>query len=225
MSLEPLVYVVDDDEHVRNALRLLIHTANLNVETYACAEDFLAHARTDRPACLVLDLNMPSMNGLDLQARLAAKGAELPIIMLTGHGNVPSAVRAMQGGAVDFLQKPVKGDVLLERIQQAIERAIDQHRGARERADLAEQFARLTPREREVMELIVAGKANKLVATELDISERTAELHRSRVMRKMKAGSLAELMSLVLSVDRNGKRVEDDQERLEGTTPLGLASK
>lgn len=199
MLPEPLVYVVDDDDEVRDALRTLVHSADLNVETYASAEAFLEHVRPKRPGCLILDLNMPGLSGLDLQRQLSANQIELPIIMLTGEGTVPAAVEALQGGAVDFIEKPADPPTLLQRIQQAIERDVARLRECEQRATVANRLDTLTPREREVMDLIVTGSANKVIAIDLGISERTVELHRSRVMKKLGARSVAELIRAVLS--------------------------
>jgi len=197
MPSEPTVFIVDDDEAVRQSLRLLVVSAGLPAEAYPSAQAFLEAYDTERPGCLILDIRMPGISGLDLQERMAARGMSLPVVVLTGHGDVPSAVQALKGGAVDYLEKPFDADVLLERVRQAVERDADARVAARRRAALAERIERLTPREREVMELVVAGKANKVVAIELDISERTVELHRGRIMRKMKARSLPELMQMV----------------------------
>jgi two-component system response regulator FixJ len=199
MLAEPLVYVVDDDEDVRRALRALVHSADLNVETYASAEAFLENHRPERPGCLVLDLHMPGLSGLELQQRLTDNRIALPIIMLTGEGSVPAAVAALQGGAVDFMEKPAAPAELLKRIHQAIERDISRRKVLEERSGASQRLTALTAREREVMELVMTGSANKVIAIDLHISERTVELHRSRVMKKLGVRSVAELIHAVLS--------------------------
>lgn len=196
------VFVVDDDEDVRDSLNLLLRSVGLASETYASAAAFLADFESDRPGCLLLDVRMPGMSGLDLQQRLADRGAILPIIFITGHGDVPVAVRAMRSGAIDFLQKPFDDQMLLDRIHQAL--ALDaRHRqelGARE--TILERLNTLTPREREVMDLVVDGLANKNVASRLDVSPRTVEIHRSRVMEKMQATSLPHLVKMAVLVNQ-----------------------
>lgn len=196
---EPTVFIVDDDEAVRGGLALVIRAAGLAVECYASAVEFLERCGPECRGCLVLDLRMPGLDGLGLQEQLAARGVTLPIIFLTGHGDVPAAVRALQGGAMDFIQKPIRGEVLLERIREGLARDARRREEAARRAEVNERLAALTPREREVMRRIVAGQANKVVAAELRISERTVELHRSRIMRKTGARSVAELVRLALS--------------------------
>lgn len=194
---ESTVFVVDDDEAVRGGLRVLLQSVGLGVETYASAQEFLAAYSPDQPGCLVLDIRMPGMGGLDLQQELARRGIELPIIFLTGHADVPAAVRALKAGAMDFMEKPFNGQALLDLIQQAIRRDVGaRHKSAAE-SDAARRVAALTAREREVVELMVAGNANKVIAGDLSISERTVEFHRSRIMKKMHARSLAELISIM----------------------------
>lgn len=208
MAAEPTVFVVDDDAAVRESLAMLLESAGLRVESYVSAREFLAEGDLSRPGCLILDIRMPGLSGLDLQDVLVERGVQLPVIMLTGHGDVPAAVRAMRGGAVDFLEKPFDSEVLLERIRQAFERDAELRRDSATQAALAERLSQLTQREREIMELIVAGNANKVIALDLDISERTVELHRARIMRKMGARSLAELMRMVLSPETGGGSAE-----------------
>ena len=198
MSDAGTVFVVDDDQAVRDSLALLVQSVGLDVETYASAGEFLDAFEADRPGCLVTDIRMPGMSGLELQEKLTEDGALIPVIVLTGHGDVPAAVRALKGGAVDFVEKPFNPQALLDLVQQAIARDADIRAQAAREAELAERRALLTPREQEVMELVVAGKANKVIAIDLDISERTVELHRGRIMKKMRVRSLAELMRLVL---------------------------
>ena len=193
---QAVVFVVDDDESVREAVESLIRSAGLQVETFASAQEFLLHPRTGAPSCLVLDLRLPDLSGLDLQKRLAEINSEIPIIFVTGHGDVPTSVRAMKAGAVEFLTKPFVEEDLLDSIQQAIKhsRAISLQKAETER--LNDLYASLTPREREVMERVVSGLLNKQIAAELRTSEITIKVHRGQVMRKMKASSLADLVRM-----------------------------
>jgi RNA polymerase sigma factor (sigma-70 family) len=199
METDPTVFVVDDDPAMRQSLRWLIESVNVAVETYATAQDFLAAYDPNRPGCLVLDVRMPGMGGLDLQAELARREIEVPVIIITGYAEVPTAVRALKSGALDFIEKPFSDQLLLDRIQQAI--ASDRQARVRrhERAALAARVAQLTPREREVMQLVVAGSSNREIAAELGLSVKTVEVHRARVMEKMKVDSLADLVRIVLS--------------------------
>ena len=190
------VFVVDDDEAMRDALVQLLETAGLRAESYADGATFLAACGQDRSGCGLLDVAMPGMSGLEVQAELTKRGLAMPIIFLTGHGDIPMAVRAMQGGAVDFLEKPIPGATLLERVQRALK--LDQERRevqGRTQA-IQQQHDRLTPREREVMTLAVAGLTSKEIAQQLAISPRTVEVHRTHVMHKMGAANLAELVNL-----------------------------
>jgi FixJ family two-component response regulator len=191
---QAIVFVVDDDASVREALARLIRSAGLRVEAFASAEEFLKRPRSDAPGCLLLDVRLPDLSGLDVQRRMADANNELPIVFITGHGDIPTTVRAMKAGAVEFLTKPlVEGDVL-----ESIRHAIARDRAARDRqaeeAALRARYASLTPREGQVMEWVVAGLLNKQIAGELSISEETVKVHRGQVMRKMKAGSLADLV-------------------------------
>lgn len=204
MTASSTVFVVDDDKAVRDSLALLVDSVGLQVETFASAQDFLDTYHPDRRGCLITDLRMPGMSGLELQEKLSAEDVRIPVIVLTGHGDVPAAVRALKGGAVDFVEKPFNPQALLDLIQQAIARDTEIHELAAQEAQVAERVALLTPREHEVMDLVVAGKANKVIAIELAISERTVELHRGRIMKKMQARSLAELMRMVLPQGHGG---------------------
>ncbi len=197
MTTQPTVFIVDDDKRVRTALTRLMESVGWRVRAYAGARTFLAEYDPTWPGCLVLDVRMPEMSGLELQERLTAESEfQIPIIFITGHGDVPMSVRAMRAGAVDFLQKPFTDEVLIRAIRQALQRdEINRRQGVlRNRA--LERVARLTPREREVLEHVVAGKANKVIAIDLGASEKTIKIHRSRVMAKMEANSLPELVVL-----------------------------
>jgi len=196
MSTTPLIHVVDDDESLRTAVLRLLSAAGFEACGYASTGDFLLHPLPERPGCLLLDVRMPGPSGLDLQAALKRQGIMLPVIFLTGHADVSSSVRAMKAGAVDFLTKPVKRDILLDALRRAL--AIDAlQRVARDEADrLRARFASLTPREREVFDLIIAGRLNKQIADELRIAERTVKLQRAQVMAKLGASTAAELGGL-----------------------------
>jgi FixJ family two-component response regulator len=192
----PIVFVVDDDVSVRESLELLIRCEAWQPETFASAQEFLTRPRAVVPSCLVLDVSLPGLNGLDLQKRVAAERTDMPIIFITGHGDVPMTVQAMKAGAVEFLTKPFSDDVLLSAIRQALERsrvALGQQAGMR---TLRDCYASLTHRERQVMALVVSGLLNKQVGGELGISEITVKAHRGKVMQKMKADSLADLVKM-----------------------------
>jgi FixJ family two-component response regulator len=196
----PVVFVVDDDVSVRESLELLILSAGWQPETFASAEEFLERERIDGPSCLVLDVTLPNLNGLDLQKRIIDR-ADMPIIFITGYGDVPSTVQAMKAGAVEFLTKPFGDDVLQNAVSQAIERsraALAHEADLRARRDC---YASLTPRERETMALVVSGLLNKQIALELGISEITVKAHRGQVMRKMRVQSLAELVRVAAALD------------------------
>ena len=194
-EVTPIVFVVDDDISVRESLELLIASAGWRPETFASASDFLARPRVSVPCCLVLDVTLPGLNGLELQQQLAER-TDVPIIFITGHGDVPMSVRAMKAGAVEFLTKPLSDDVLLTAIASAIDRSRATLRLDAETRALRTCYESLTPREREVMTLVVAGLLNKQVGGELGISEITVKAHRGQVMRKMKAESLPDLVTM-----------------------------
>ena len=193
---EAVVFVIDDDESMREALRSLIKSVGLHVETFASAQEFLRSARPDVPACLILDVRMPGLSGLDLQRELSAAQIHIPIIFITGHGDIPMSVRAMKAGAVEFLTKPFRDQDLLDAIQQALERDRAFRSQQAEHADLQQRYHMLTPRETEVFGLVVKGLLNKQIAWQLEISEVTVKLHRRAVMEKMQAESLADLVRM-----------------------------
>lgn len=196
----PVVFVVEDDASVRQALESLISSSGWRAETFASGIDFLASPRPLSPSCLVLDVMLPLLNGLELQDRLRAERPELPIVFVTGYGDVPTTVLAMKRGAVDFLTKPFRDHELLEAIRRAVEKSRAMIRDRVETSALLRRYASLSHREREVMALVVAGRLNKQTASELRISEVTVKAHRGRVMRKMKASSLAHLVSMAARV-------------------------
>lgn len=202
--IEPTVFIVDDDEAVRNAIALLMRSVGLPSESFASAPEFLAAWDPERPGCLVLDIRMGGMSGIDVQKELAARRAILPIIFVTGHGDVAMAVRAMQDGAVDFVEKPFRDQGLLDRIHRAIRLDGENRRTLEERESIRDRLGALTPREREIMRRVVHGEPNKAIAFDLGISERTVEVHRSRVMEKMKATSLPHLVRMALTAENDG---------------------
>ena len=197
------VYVVDDDESVRDAIGMLLDSVDLNYQTFASANDFLAFYEEDFGGCLVLDIRMPGISGLDLQELLQNRGCHIPIIFITGHGDIPMAVEAMRKGAIDFIRKPFRDQELLDRISDAL-RKNDSERNHQQLLDEATfLISKLTPRELEVFERVCTGQANKVMAIELEISERTIEIHRSQVMQKTKARSLAELVRLKILLENS----------------------
>jgi FixJ family two-component response regulator len=195
-SAVPIVFIVDDDVSVRESLELLVRDENWKPETFASAKEFLAHPRKHVPSCLVLDLSLPGLNGLELQKQLAIEHIEIPIIFMTGYGDIPQSVQAMKAGALEFLTKPLNNDALVRAIRNALQRSSSSLAQNAEMQELRDRYASLTSRERQVMELVVSGLLNKQVGGELGISEITVKAHRGQVMQKMKANSLADLVRM-----------------------------
>lgn len=201
MSLQRQVFVVDDEPDVRTALARLLKVEGLQVRTFGSAAEFLACLSDTERGCLVLDVSMPEFDGLELQRRLAQSAAKLPIIFLTGHGDIPMSVQAMKAGAMDFLTKPVKRAELMRALQAAFDHAEAQHAIERQTAELRVRLARLTPREREVLEHVISGRLNKVIASRLGTTERTIKAHRGRVMEKLGVNSVAELVRMAQRLD------------------------
>jgi two-component system response regulator FixJ len=197
----PVVFIVDDDEAVRNSLRLLLKSVGLTASALSTGRQFLDTYKPAQPGCLVLDVRMPGMSGLELQERLNHQGAVIPVIFITGHGDIPMAVEAMQAGAFDFLQKPFRDQQLIDCIQRALAKDRASRAELNERSAIRERLESLTPREREILTLVTSGKPNKSMAAELGVSQRTVEIHRARVMEKMAATSLAQLVRMVMDLD------------------------
>lgn len=197
----PTVFVVDDDESVRGSLRFLLRSVGLESHAFGSAPEFLAAYDPAQPGCLVLDVRMPGMSGLELQQELNVRGATIPVVFITGHGDVPMAVEAMQHGAHDFLQKPFRDEELIERVQRALARDAKTRAGLKAHESIRERLDSLTPRERQVLALMARGKPNKIMAYELGVSQRTVEIHRARVMEKSGASSVAELVRMVMDVE------------------------
>ena len=196
----PIVYVIDDDDGMRKALSLLLSTVGHKTLAFASPGDFLAQFDPDTHGCLVLDIRMPGMSGLELQQHLNRTGSMLPVIFITGHGDVPMAVQAMKEGAFEFIQKPFRDQDLLDRINHALQQDAESRSNLARRADVVRRMETLTPRERQVMDMVVDGSANKVIAIDLSLSERTVEIHRAKVMEKMGARSVAHLVKLQLSL-------------------------
>jgi FixJ family two-component response regulator len=193
---EPVVFVVDDDISVREALKNLLRSVGFNVETFGAAQEFFSHKRSSAPACLILDVRLPGLSGLDLQRQLSEGNFDLPIIFITAHGDIPMSVRAMKAGAVESLPKPFRDQDLLDAVRQAIDRDREARKNRTEMAELRERYESLTGREREVMGFVVQGLINKQIGAEIGISEPTVKLHRGRLIQKMRAESLAELIRM-----------------------------
>jgi FixJ family two-component response regulator len=200
----PIVFVVDDDEAVRNSLRLLLKSIGLSAVALPTAQEFLSKYDPQQPGCVILDVRMPGMSGLELQEQLNVRGAILPVIFITGHGDIPMAVEAMQQGAFDFLQKPFRDQDLIDRIQRALAKDQANRLELQGRSHARERLEALTPREREVLNLVTSGKPNKIMAADLGVSQRTVEIHRARVMEKMHASSLAHLVRMVMDLNETG---------------------
>ena len=194
------VYIVDDDDGMRKALSILLGTVGYQTASFSRARDFLASHKPEDAGCLVLDVRMPEMSGLELQQHLNRLGSMLPVIFITGHGDVPMAVQAMKEGAFEFIQKPFRDQDLLDRINHALQQDAENRKNVAHRADVVKRLESLTPREREVMQLVVNGEANKVIAIDLGLSERTVEIHRAKVMEKMGAKTVAHLVKMHLTI-------------------------
>lgn len=201
MTKQPIVFVVDDDQAMRNSLKWLIESVGMKVETYVSADEFIRNYYPGRAGCLLLDVRMPGMSGLELQEHFVKHQINIPIIIITGHGDVPMAVRALKSGAVDFIEKPFNDELLLESIRNALNLDVEQRAVQAERAEIATRLANLTPREHEVMEMVTDGRSNKEIAQTLGVSSKTVEAHRSRVMEKMLADSLADLVKMAVAAN------------------------
>jgi two-component system response regulator FixJ len=199
-SASPTVYVVDDDDGMRRALDALLSTVGFDTAVYSRPTEFLSNFKIDSPGCLVLDIRMPDMSGLELQQQLNRMGSMLPIIFITGHGDVPMAVQAMKEGAFEFIQKPFRDQDLLDRVNHALKQDAENRSTVARRAEVLHRLECLTPRERQVMDMIVEGAANKVIAIDLDLSERTVDIHRAKVMEKMGARSVAHLVKLHMAL-------------------------
>jgi FixJ family two-component response regulator len=199
-SIPPAVYVVDDNDGMRRALDMLLSTVGYKTAAFSSPKDFLAQFDTDAPGCLVLDIRMPEMSGMELQQQLNRMGAMIPVVFITGHGDVPMAVQALKEGAFEFVQKPFRDQDLLDRINQALQRDAENRSRLAHLGEVRQLLASLTPRERQVNDMVVAGNANKVIAIDLGLSERTIEIHRAKVMDKMGARSVAHLVKLHMSL-------------------------
>jgi len=198
---DPLVFVVDDDDAVRESISWLISSVDLKVLAYSSASDFLAQCRPGQAGCLITDIRMPEISGLELQDELNRRGCDIPVIVITGHGDVQTAVRAMKAGAFDFIEKPFNDQLLLDLVNRAVASSVESLREQIEQAEVKTRIESLTPREKQVLDLISTGDSNKNVAHGLNISEKTVEAHRARVMSKMQANSLAALVKMVISLE------------------------
>jgi two-component system response regulator FixJ len=201
MKPDATIFVIDDDDAVRRGLSALLGAKGYAVETFPTAEAFLARPLPEPPGCILVDIRMPGMSGLELQAELKRRGVRLPVIVVTGHGDVAMAVTALKAGAVDFIEKPFDADAIMTAIGEGLRQATAAHAKAEDRAAIAERVASLTPREREVMNLVVAGQPNKVIAFRLKIAVRTVEIHRARVMEKTGARNLSELVRMAIRIE------------------------
>src|SRR5271163_3357774 len=204
-SPAPVVFVVDDDDGMRRALDMLLSTVGYKTTVFSRPGEFLANLKPDTPGCLVLDIRMPEMSGLEVQQQLNRMGSMLPVIFVTGHGDIPMAVQAMKEGAFEFIQKPFRDQDLLDRINHALKQDAENRSTVARRAEVHHRLETLTPRERQVMEMVVDGAANKVIAIDLNLSERTVEIHRAKVMEKMGARSVAHLVKLQLTLTDNAQ--------------------
>jgi two-component system response regulator FixJ len=204
MSKPPTVFVVDDDQAMRDSLRFLIESIGLEVKCHASAEDFLVGYDASLPGCIVLDVRMPGLSGLELLERLEEGRFRPPVVLITGHGDIPMSVRALKAGAFDFIEKPFSDQVLLERIQQALSHDGERRDDLLVVVEIEGRYGRLTTREREVFEIVVEGKPNKVIATDLGLSQKTIEVHRAHVMEKMEAESFADLVKMAMRIGKTG---------------------
>lgn len=213
MGNKATVFVVDDDQAMRNSLKWLIESVGMNVEVFGSADEFIRSYYPGRAGCLLLDVRMPGMSGLELQEYFVEQQIRIPVIIITGHGDVPMAVRAMKVGAVDFIEKPFNDELLLDSIRNALIIDVEQRSLQAERSEIAARLAELTPREHQVMEMVTDGRANKEIALALGVSAKTVEAHRARVMEKMQASSLAELVKMAIAANISNERVEENDDQ------------
>jgi len=211
MSADPIVFLIDDDDGVRRSLDALLRANGLNVTAFASARDFLAQFDPDAAGCLVTDVRLPGMSGIELLQKIRSQNCHMPVIVITGHGDVPLAVAAMKGGAVDFIEKQFRDHVLLTAVRRALELASEDREQRIVAREVQARLMTLTPREHQVLDMVVAGKANKVIAIDLDLSIKTVEFHRAHVMEKMGADSLAELVQTVLLVRKVANPLSEDE--------------
>jgi FixJ family two-component response regulator len=198
------VYIIDDEQDVRDGLQMLLKSIGITAETFPSAIDFLEQYQMDWPGCILVDIRMPGMSGIELQRKLNAMGAPIPVILISGHADVPTAVRVIQEGALDLLEKPINEQELLDKVQSALDSDDKRRRAYLEKKQIQSRYEQLTPREKEIMNEVVLGKMNKVIAYELDITKRTVELHRAHVMEKMQARSLADLVRYAQTLNADG---------------------
>jgi FixJ family two-component response regulator len=211
MSAEPIVFLIDDDDGVRRSLDALLRSNGLKTAAFASARDFLAQFDPDAAGCLVTDVRLPGMSGIELLQKLRMQNCHMPVIVITGHGDVPLAVEAMKGGAVDFIEKPFRDHVLLTAVRRALKLADEDHEQRIATREIWTRLMTLTPREHQVLDMVVAGKANKVIAIDLDLSIKTVEFHRAHVMEKMRVDSLAELVQMVLLASKVANPLSEDE--------------